>query len=581
MTPAVCLVFLLVCWYLRAFVTDDSWISVRYAENLASGAGPVWNPGGPRTEGYSNPLLVHLEVLADLAGWSAMGAARTLGVLAGLACVVVVLRAGPAVVGPTAATVGAVLTATSAPFALWAVGGLETTLTAAALTTGVLVLARPDGGRAVAAGAALAVLPWLRPEGLVVALAVAGLAEGPGLMRAGTRRRAFRRGLVVAGLPMLSQALLEGVRLAVYGHLVPNSVLYKSGTGETFEVLEKFVEHSLVVVVLAAAGALLLRRRALLLVVPAAVYAAGSIGTLDSANAFSRFFMPVWPQLALVAGVAVAGAVVALVPPDGRRRTVLAAAATAAVVLLASVVLPGRVGEVDAWQERYTGCRVAAREQVARWLVRTTPADTVFAVSDAGYVPARAGGRTAIDNFMLNDPVIQRTGPLHFRERADIVHERDPDVLVLVSRDAGHLRPAVPHRPRDPEPPRGRAVLAEPGRQRRPSLRLPPDGLRAEDGLSGTHRTGGRRALTGWGRTAPTVADVVAATDADARRRGGGRAPTAAAWWPAGLGPQLRRRRPERRRHGPRPDRRAPGPHGRRRAARRVVRGGRGLASTR
>ena len=43
---------------LRGFVTDDAWISVRYAENLARGEGPVWNPGGERVEGYSNPALV-------------------------------------------------------------------------------------------------------------------------------------------------------------------------------------------------------------------------------------------------------------------------------------------------------------------------------------------------------------------------------------------------------------------------------------------------------------------------------------------------------------------------------------------
>ena len=443
MAAVVCGLFITLCWYLRGFVTDDSWISVRYAENLATGEGPVWNPGGPRTEGYSNPLLVHLEALADLVGWSAMGAARLLGVLAGLGCVLLVLLAGRAVVGRPAAVVAAVLTATSAPFALWSVGGLETKMTAAALTAGVLVLARPDGGRAALAGGVLAVLPWLRPEGLVVVLALAGLSEGPGLLRAATRRRSVRRLLLVAGIPVLSQALLEAVRFGVYGDLLPNSVLYKRCTGETVEVLSNFVEHSVVVVVLAVAGVALVRRRALLLAVPAAVYGAGSIGTLDSANAFSRFFMPVWPQLALLAGVAVAALVLALAPRGGRRRLLVGAAVTGTAVLLASVVLDGSVRDVDRWQERYTGCRVAAREQVADWLAGT-PSGTVFAVSDAGYVPARAGGRTAIDNFMLNDPIIQRTGPLHFRERADIVHERRPDVLVLVSRDAETFEAGYP-----------------------------------------------------------------------------------------------------------------------------------------
>src|SRR6266436_5635008 len=37
---------------------DDAMISMRYAKNLAHGYGLVWNPGGDRVEGYTNPLWV-------------------------------------------------------------------------------------------------------------------------------------------------------------------------------------------------------------------------------------------------------------------------------------------------------------------------------------------------------------------------------------------------------------------------------------------------------------------------------------------------------------------------------------------
>jgi hypothetical protein len=37
---------------------DDAMISMQYARNLAQGAGPVFNAGGERVEGYSNPLWV-------------------------------------------------------------------------------------------------------------------------------------------------------------------------------------------------------------------------------------------------------------------------------------------------------------------------------------------------------------------------------------------------------------------------------------------------------------------------------------------------------------------------------------------
>jgi arabinofuranosyltransferase len=436
---AAVVAFLLLCLRLSGFVTDDSWISVRYAENLARGEGPVWNPGGERVEGYSNPALVAVEALADLAGWSALAAARTLGVLSGAACVLLVHARGRHVVGEAAAVAGAVLTALSAPFALWAVGGLETLPVALLLTLAVLELARPDGGRPALAAGLLAVLPWLRPEGLVVALAVVGASEVAGLLRRGTRRATLRRLAWLLGVPVLSQAALEAVRLGVYGHLVPNSVLYKSGTGELFFVAGKFLAQAQLVVALALVGVVVARRRQRLLAAPFAVYLLGSIGTLDSANAYSRFFLPVWPQLALLGGVAVAAFVAA-----ARLPVWSAAALAAAAGATALVVLPAGLDEVDGWQSRYMTCRAGARADVARWLVAETPPGTTFSVSDAGLLPARAGGRTAVDAFLLNEPLIQETGPMPPREHAEFVHSRRPDVVVLASRDASRLDPVYP-----------------------------------------------------------------------------------------------------------------------------------------
>ncbi len=424
-------VHLALCWLFRGFLTDDAWISVRYAENLAAGEGFVWNPGGPRVEGFSNPLLVAVEALASWAGWSAPGAARLLGVAGGLGCVVLVYVAGRPVVGESAARIASVLTACGAPFALWAVGGLETLLVAFAVTAGTLEVARRDGGRVLRAAAAFAVLPWLRPEGLAVAAAVVALGEVPGLFQAATRRRAWRRALLLGGIPLGSQVVLEAVRLGVYGHLLPNSVLYKSGAGDGFTVLDKFLDQALLPTVLAAVGALVLTGRARLLAVPPLVYGLGSIGTLDSANAYSRFFMPVWPLVAVLAAVVVGYGATALVR---RRRTVGAAALVVVAALVVLALPPGDVRSVHATQERYTDCRVGARESAVDWLL-TTPPDTSFAISDAGLVPARAGGRSVVDDFFLNEPLIQETGRIPFRERADLVHGRDPDVLVLASRD--------------------------------------------------------------------------------------------------------------------------------------------------
>ncbi len=110
-----------------------------------------------------------------------------------------------------------------------------------------------------------------------------------------------------------------------------------------------------------------------------------------------------------------------------------------AVVLLHG---PSDVRGVVTSQQRYTDCSVGAREAAAARL-RQTPAGTTFAITDAGLVPARAG-RTAVDAFFLNEPLIQRTGRLSPEERADLVHGRDPDVLVLSSREDRRFVPTYP-----------------------------------------------------------------------------------------------------------------------------------------
>jgi hypothetical protein len=48
------------------FLTDDAFISFRYARNLSQGYGLVFNPGLERVEGYSNFLLVLLLAGSDL-----------------------------------------------------------------------------------------------------------------------------------------------------------------------------------------------------------------------------------------------------------------------------------------------------------------------------------------------------------------------------------------------------------------------------------------------------------------------------------------------------------------------------------
>jgi hypothetical protein len=138
--------------------------------------------------------------------------------------------------------------------------------------------------------------------------------------------------------------------------------------------------------------------------------------------------VPVLPLLALLAGVAIAAALAFL----GLRQWWTTTVTAAMLVVLAVTSAPSRVSIVSEWHHAYTDCKVVVREDMADWL-NTTSEDTVFAISDAGLVPARGGGRTAIDNFLLNEAALQELGALHADERAERVFSLRPDVLILAS----------------------------------------------------------------------------------------------------------------------------------------------------
>jgi hypothetical protein len=217
----------------------------------------------------------------------------------------------------------------------------------------------------------------------------------------------------------------------VYGHVLPNSALYKSGRGITFEVLERFVSQAAPVLVVAGLALLLTRGRTRLLAVPVLVYAAGSVGMLDSVNSYSRLFLPVWPLLALLAGVTVAVA--------HRRLGRHGAAVAVGLALLLTAHGALTASEVVAFSRHYAGCNEAARAGAAAWLRTRTAPETVYSISDAGLVPLRAGDRTAVDQLRLNEAQLQVAGRRPLPEEIDQVYDARPDVLVLASTDPERL----------------------------------------------------------------------------------------------------------------------------------------------
>jgi arabinofuranosyltransferase len=432
-------VFAACVWRVRHFVTDDAYISLRYARNLAAGHGPVWNPGGPHTEGFSNPLLVFAEAAVHRVWTDAAPAfVRGLGVLCGLLLVLAVWYLARPVLGPYAANAATVLVGATPAFAFWAVGGLETLPIVLVAVVATLLLALPDGGPPALAAALLATLPWLRPEGLGLAAALVAASELGGLLRGTTRRATVRRLAWLAGLPLLSQAALQALRWVWFGHLLPNSVVYKTAPDTLGAVTGRFVTEIAPIAALAAVGFVLVRGRARLLAAIPATYVVASVTFEDSVNAFSRLVLPALPLLVLLAAAALPGALTLAAVTWQRGATVLSVG-VAALASYVVVVGPVSVRHIGSFADDYMACRAFARQEAGEWLREKTGRDEMFAIGDAGLTPYLAE-RTTYDLFHLNEASIQETGPLPAAQRAARAHDAEPDHFVLASLDPDTYR---------------------------------------------------------------------------------------------------------------------------------------------
>lgn len=211
------------------FLTDDAYISFRYAKHLAQGRGLIFNIG-ETVEGYSNFLWVLLLAAGERLGLPAPVLAPALSIACGVALLLLTTRAIAARAGRLATFCGALFVATLPPLAVWSTGGLAT-LPAALAVFGLftsLWSARTAGPSLPAAlGWALAAI-LLRADGFVwVGLLGALFALETARAPAAERARCWRVFAWLAGVSALVLALHFGFRQAYYGDWLPNTARAK------------------------------------------------------------------------------------------------------------------------------------------------------------------------------------------------------------------------------------------------------------------------------------------------------------------------------------------------------------------
>jgi hypothetical protein len=150
------------------FVTDDAYISFRYARNLALSGQLVFNLG-ERVEGYTNFLWTVVLALGIKLGLGPVALSRFLGVALGIGTLAVVVRMSLRLAGERPSRwhlVAPLLLASMGAYACWCSGGLETQLFTFWVTLGFdLVLAEVTMGKGCVSAAAFALAAMTRPEG--------------------------------------------------------------------------------------------------------------------------------------------------------------------------------------------------------------------------------------------------------------------------------------------------------------------------------------------------------------------------------------------------------------------------------
>jgi arabinofuranosyltransferase len=406
------------------FVTDDAYISFRYARNLALSGQLVFNLG-ERVEGYTNFLWTVVLALGIKSGAGPVMLSRFLGVVLGIATLAVVVRMSLRLSGEARSRwhlVAPLLLAAMGAYACWCSGGLETQLFTFLVTLGFdLALGEVTLGCCWSSAVVFALAAMTRPEGAMIFGLVA-------LFRVLTNLRRERRLLprkhelvwVAAFLAIFAPYVAW--RWRYYGWLFPNTYYVKSsGAAGTYALgayyLRRFCEdygvHFLILVALVGRAARADHRRQDLRLLAGLVWVAFAAYVVKVGGDFMglyRFILPVVPLGAVVLAESARGLFARLRPRLGAWIPGVALSMVGVGFVLGSVHTSRQalsfVGadngiDMPAYLKRYAEERIP----VGQWLGQHKQPDDFATFGGAGVIPYYSQ-IPGIDVFGLVDATI-------------------------------------------------------------------------------------------------------------------------------------------------------------------------------
>jgi hypothetical protein len=212
--------FVLQIPFYRGYLTDDTFIYARFAQNLARTGQLVFNPGEP-VHAVTSPLWAALAAVGVRLGADAFWMLKALGLVCALVSLAFFARLAARWLGAGAwALLATAMLVTEPWFVRWSCSGMETPLAAAVVLAMLEAGLRAPGDVARGRlGLAAGLAPLVRPELVVLSGLVAALALREAAVRRAPR---FWLGLIV---PFLAWAAYAW---PTYGALWPQTIQAKS-----------------------------------------------------------------------------------------------------------------------------------------------------------------------------------------------------------------------------------------------------------------------------------------------------------------------------------------------------------------
>jgi tetratricopeptide (TPR) repeat protein len=402
------------------FLQDDSYITYRYARNVARGAGPVFNVG-ERVEGYTNFLWMMLLSALGVLGipfTTVIPLSQVLGVLCGIGVIIIFFflirrwSTGP----PAAAPLATLFLAANGSFAYWCVSGMETGLFALLIAAACLVyLDAETASGFVSTSLLLGLAALTRPEGALFWAIV--LLHFVVTRATRDRRNALRpanvRDLTLLLVPfVVLVAPLYIWQLSYYGYFFPNTFYAKTGIAATYlksgiaYLVSFYKAYGFWGLALAFPVGLALRRRSLVPALPflfallvLAIQGLYTIAVGGDVLRIYRFFVPVYFLFYFVLAEAVW-----LIPAGPAARTVLLAILVP--LTFWGPFVPGQSVRREINHNKYLERGLVDKmSATGRWLNRHISERDWFACTTIGAV-SWFSDRNLVDMLGLTDAVV-------------------------------------------------------------------------------------------------------------------------------------------------------------------------------